>query len=101
MDQVFSKNVRRIIVFQTDDSGTMVPATIYRKKRKRKRQSRGMREVERLVRRLGRANQTAADTYMLRHNLSNQKKRDGWLRDLGKNVYKANRKGTRKLRRLL
>jgi hypothetical protein len=37
-------------------------------------------------------------TYLERHERSNLKHRDGWVRDLAVNVFRANRAGMKKLR---
>jgi hypothetical protein len=72
---------------------------VYSLKKKRKKQSKGLRFLEKLVRRRAQASQAFSNEYAERHRRSNRKKRDGWLRDLGVNVFKANDKAAKKLRR--
>jgi len=71
---------------------------VVKHKKKRKKLSRGSRPMERLVRRMARANRKSSDIYLDRHNRSNRKKRNGWLRDLSYNVMRSNRKGQKGLK---
>ena len=92
------KGIRRVILLKEDEAGEMTATTVYRaKRRKKKKGSRGVREVERVVRAVGEAQKTVADTLAKRHKRSNRKRKDGWLYDLGQNVFKASSKGLRKL----
>jgi len=70
---------------------------------KRKKRTRELRGVERLVRRSAMAGSAFSDRYLREHRKSNRKKRDGWLRDFDDNVYKASKKGSKrfKARRVL
>jgi Family of unknown function (DUF6312) len=71
---------------------------VLKHKRKRKKLSRGSRPMEKLARRMARANIKTSDTYLSRHNRSNRKKRNGWLRDLSYNLMRSNRKGQKSLK---
>lgn len=98
MDIRLSKTVRRITVLSPEE-GRWQAITIYKKKGKKKRKrSKMLRPLERGARRLAKGNRKIAQTYLKRHNKSTRKKRDGWLRDLGYNVYRANRKGAKTLK---
>ena len=55
----------------------------------RKKQAKALKPLERLVRKLVKSELAAAKTYLERHELSNQKKTNGWVKDLGKNLKKA------------
>jgi Family of unknown function (DUF6312) len=88
--------VRRIVVVGSDGQGRLL---YERETRKRKKGSPGLRQVEKLIRRGIKATQTGSDRYLERHQRSNEKRRDGWLRDLALNVAKANRKGVKVLTR--
>ena len=39
--------------------------------------------------------------YLDRHERSNEKKKNGWVKDMGDNVYKANRKAMKKARKAM
>ena len=98
MDLRPPKGVRAITLVAPNEQGELTATTLYAAQRKkRKKGSPGLREVDRLVRRSGRAQRAIIDTYQERHDRSNRKRRDGWLDDLNRNVFKANAKGLRKL----
>ena len=93
------RRIKRVIILQSDGSGGVAPTTVYEKskKRKKKKGSLGFRELERAVRGVGEAQQAFTDELLRRHRRSNRKSRDGWVRDLGPNVFKAGQKSMRKL----
>ena len=63
---------------------------------KRKKQSKSLARTEKSVRKLVKIQRRMADIYLARHDRSNRRKRDGWVKDLGKNLGNAFRKGSRK-----
>jgi hypothetical protein len=85
-------------VLQPDLMGGLKAETIYKKRRKTKKQTRGLKELGKGVRRIQMASQSAADDYIQRHDRSNRKRRDGWARDLGINTARATRKGAKKIK---
>jgi len=73
---------------------------VYRRRSARGRKKRGTRALrvpERALDQLARAGQTLTSTYSERHRFSNRKKKDGWLRDLNENVYRAVRNANRQI----
>jgi hypothetical protein len=93
-----TKGVRRVTKIERDASGNVTPVTVYRaKKKKRKKSSWGLRTLDKGTRRLARAQSSASDSYLSRHERSSKKK-DGWATDLPKNVLRAGRKGSKKLK---
>jgi hypothetical protein len=92
------KSIKRITLIRADAQGVAEPQTIYRLAKKRKKQSAGLKFFEKLTRRNLQSQQAYADTLLAKHERSNEKKRDGWLRDLGDNTYKASRKAQKKLK---
>lgn len=63
-------------------------------KRRRKKRSKGLLRIwERMVRRSAKAAARSAEEYRDRHERSNEKRRDGWLREYVYNVVRAGRKG--------
>ena len=91
------KAVKRITVVQVGpDAASSVE--IYRADDKQKKQSKGLRVIEKLARQNALASRTFAETYADRHRRSNRKKRDGWLRDLAFNLIKASGKARQKIR---
>ena len=91
------KAIKRITVLKAGPDGSTSPVQVYRPKKKRKKQSKGLRVLERWTRRNAKASQTYADVYAARHKRSNRKRRDGWMRDLGYNLLKANAKSQKKM----
>jgi len=66
-------------------------------KGKKKKQSRGLRVIERTIDQIARANESFWTTYHSKHDLSNREKRDGWLRDLNDNIYRAARNANKRV----
>ena len=93
-----SKSIRRITVLQTDPSGNIAPVVVYRRGRSKKKGTRGFKIVERATRRIMEAQRSAADSYLSRHEKSNVKRRDGWIRDFPLNVVRAGNRGQRALK---
>ena len=98
-------SLQRIVQLQLDGSGgPLVPVEIYRKPGPAgKKSSALVRPLDRALRRVAKAQQASAEAYIERHDQSKMKRRDGWLTDLGNNVWRASRKGQKalKLRNLL
>lgn len=67
-------------------------------KKRKKKGSRGLRLIEKLVRRTAKANEAAASEYLFRHERSNRKRRDGWVRDFPVNSYRATQKAGKRLK---
>ncbi len=88
------KSVKRIVVLQKDWSGSTRPFVVFRERRKG---SRNLRPFEKVIRRINVAQGTAAGVYLDAHERSNRKKRNGWFKDLRKNLARANRRGMKKL----
>jgi hypothetical protein len=103
-DTRLEKGVKRVTVLAARKSPVSPPvsppgsdAVVVRARKKRKRQSKGLRGLEKLARRSAAATTRYADTYLARHQRSNRRKRDGWLRDLGVNLLRAQRSAWKKL----
>jgi len=78
-----------------------VRVVVFRKNGKsKKKRSRGTKQVEQGVRRLVDTNGTLMNTYVKKHKRSNRKKRDGWIKDIPINVFKAQKKGFKKIKPL-
>lgn len=100
------KSVKRITILKDssskgegDGSSDTSTAVVIKPKRKKKKHSKGLIKIwERLARRSADANQRAADDYVSRHERSNRKRRDGWLRDYSYNWMRAQREGGKKLK---
>jgi hypothetical protein len=98
-----TSSVRRIVALRRDENGRVAPVTLFRRRGDgRRKQSKYLRPIEKMTRRWANAQRAAADSYLSRHNRSNTKKKDGWIRDYNYNVSKAADRGRKqlKLRRL-
>ncbi len=94
------KPVKSIIQLERDASGDVVPVILYRERKKKRRGTRGIRSADSILRRMARAQRDALDTYLSRHDRSNQKRRDGWVRDLPLNLTRAGRSGAKQMRKV-
>ena len=71
---------------------------IKKSKKSKNKRSRGTKLIERGFRRIADSQGTGLGSYVKRHRKSNSKKRDGWIKDMPINVFKANRKARKKLK---
>lgn len=99
------KSIKRITILkassgdQATDGRTAAGQVVIKRKRKRKKQSKGItRILEKLARGSARSNARSAEEYLGRHQRSNRKKRDGWLRDWSYNWSRARRKGSKQFK---
>ena len=86
--------LKRVVVLRSEDSYDGYADTIYgerrgKKRRKRKKQSKFLSPWEKTVRRLAKNQVKASNTYLDRHERSNRKKKNGWIRDYNKNFSKS------------
>jgi len=83
------------------DSTDDVKVLVFKKKTKKKfKRSRGTKQIEEAARRMVDSNATVLTTYLKRHKASNRKSRDGWVKDMPINVFKANQKAIHRLKPL-
>lgn len=67
------------------------PLVVYRHRRSKRRKAKN--KLGELFRRVAEAQHATTEAYLNRHDQSNQKKKDGWLKDMGNNVFKAVKAG--------
>ncbi len=84
--------IKRVTVIKRDGRGQIVSRDAYEGERKPKKQSKGLRPIERHLRKLLEFRADVIGNYLERHKRSNEKKRDGWLSDLPSNMVRAVRK---------
>ncbi len=89
--------LKSAVVVQPAADGAMTSTVIFKRKRSR-RVSKRWRPLERHLRRMSRAQAVSAQDYLRRHERSNRKKKNGAVRDLGKNMWRAQSKGRKKLK---
>lgn len=93
-----SKLVARITVVSVAP-GRPESTVIYKAKKKKRKLSRWLRPFERIQRRALEAQKVYGEELLARHNRSNQKRRNGYLRDGLLNMTRANRKAMKRLRK--
>lgn len=101
MQVVRIKGIKRIIIPASAQpaGGTGEAIQLKAKRsRKRKKQSKGLKFFEKLMRRGGRSGGSIYDQYLKRHKRSNRKKKNGWLKDFNKNSFNAMRKGRKRFK---
>jgi hypothetical protein len=99
MDLRMGKGVQEVIVIQRGRCDRTRAVRLYQKGKKRKRKGTWeLNQVGKVVRTLIASQRASADDYVRRHDASSREKEDGWIRDLPYNVYRAARRGARKLR---
>lgn len=89
--------LKSAVILRTGPDGLTTSTVVFKKERSR-RTSKRWRTVEKLIRRISKAQQTTANEFVARHERSNLKKKNGGVRDLLKNVSKSGRKGRKKLK---
>lgn len=84
------KAVQKIVVLLDDG-----PMTIHRRRRKKRKSSRLLKPVRKMVRTAAKSQRVHADEFLKRADRSDEKKRNGWVKDMGRNSKRATRKGTK------
>ena len=95
----YHRAVKSIVITGNDEQGRCRPAVVYRRRGRRKRGSPGLRQLDKLVRRVMRAEESFSSSYLARHDRSNQRRKDGWLRDIVSNTARAIAPAARKITR--
>jgi hypothetical protein len=99
MPRKFHRSVRSIIIVSGDDGVDRVAVYRRRRRRGRKRGSRILRPVQKLVRRLASAQETFSGKYLRLHDRSNREYKNGWLREIVSNTARAISPAARKITR--
>lgn len=90
------KDIKEIILLKKGEGEGLAAVTVYKATSKRKKQSDGLKVVERLARRNAEAQQAFANAYLQRHGRSSEKKRDGWFWALGENMMRSSKRAQKK-----
>jgi hypothetical protein len=86
------KSIQRITLVSATPAGMVSATPLYEAKRKKRKQTWYLRPMERLSRRLAKAQVVGGDYYLDLHRRANGRKRDGWAKRYGKNVGKVRRR---------
>ena len=92
----FNKSVVRVVRLQQTPGGDTAPVVLYKSGRKGARISSEYRGLHKRFVRLMEGHDTFIDEYKKRHHQSNERKKDGWMKDFRKNVSKAFRAGRKR-----
>lgn len=90
--------VQRITMVSLSGESLGQSQTLYKKKKKKRKVSKWLRPMEKGQRRILRAAEAFSSESLSRHNRSNRKRRNGWMRDMGLNQARATRKAMKKLK---
>lgn len=95
----FSKSVERVTILNVDAATNQLrPTVVYKKKSGKKgRGSKFLKPLEKMVQYDAEARKAALESYLEGHERSKAKKSNGWLRDMGNNVFKAAKTWRKKL----
>lgn len=83
------------------EGGQQTSKTLYKAEKKKAKVSRWVRPIERSQRRMLEAQQVFGEELLARHKRSNRKRRNGFLRDGGMNLMRAQRKALKRLRKFV
>ncbi|MDJ1183554.1 LamG-like jellyroll fold domain-containing protein [Roseofilum casamattae] len=92
IDSEFEKSVISVTVLTGSNHTGGDPVTIYgkeKRKKRKKRKKQNLSPLEKVVRDVAKRQDEATRTYVERHKRSNEKKKNGWIRDLPKNYLKS------------
>ena len=83
------KSVKKISIVGPRGSGIII---LHKgKKSKRKKQSKELKPFGKIVRKMSKDNLKSAKSFDKNNKKSDRKKKDGWMKDLSKNMSKANK----------
>lgn len=91
------KGLKSALVISDDGTNGPTTTVLYEKERRKRKVSKRWRKIEKVVRRMTRAQGVASQEYLDRHERANERKKNGWMKKLGTNVRKSVRRGLKKL----
>ncbi len=91
------RSVQKVTKIERGADGVVTTTILSESKRKR-RVSKQWRGIDKALRRMGRAQRTAAGEYLERHDRANARKKNGAIKKLPRNLMKAQRKGMKQLK---
>ena len=89
---------KRVTVLGKNADGTPAVKTVLAPPEPRKKGTKGLSLIEKVVRTTAEVGTAAGNTYLERHEKSNAKEKDGWVKDAPVNVIKAGLKGIKKVK---
>jgi hypothetical protein len=93
-------SAKRVTVLGKNPDGTfsVTSESVVESGTKKKKGTKGLGLVEKIVRTGVDVSTTSGSAYLSRHKKSNQKKKDGWLKDAPVNVIRAGLKGVKQVK---
>jgi len=91
-----AKPVRVTILDRSADGTLSVKSTT--KSSQKKKSTKGLGLIEKIVRTGAEAGTAAAGSYLARHKKSNEEEKDGWVKEAPVNVVRASLKGIKKVK---
>ena len=91
---------RRVTVVPPKGTVDATPVLIYERKRKKKKGTPMFRRMDKMVRGAMAAERAYAEDYLRRHAKSNEKRKDGWVRDGFYNNMRAGRKAMKEMKKV-
>lgn len=93
-----AKAPRRITILKPGPDGSFTAHEVQRDVTRKRKATKSLSMVEKIVRTVADVNAVAANTYLERHNKSSHKKRDGWMMDAPVNVVRSGLKGVKRVK---
>ena len=89
-----TEKIKSVTVLQSDEDFGGVPETLYgsspgKRKKKKKKQARVLKPYEKMIFSVAKKYDKASKEYRDRHEKSNRKKKNGWIKDFAKNYSKS------------
>ncbi len=89
-----TEKIKSVTVLQSEEDFGGVPETLYgsspsKRKKKKKKQARALKPYEKMVFSMAKKYDKASKDYRDRHEKSNRKKKNGWIKDFAKNYNKS------------
>lgn len=91
-----SRNVK-ITVLKPNQFGNLEGEVIYSKKKKAKKELRGLGPIQKVARRLVKSEKKFITNYLEKHDKSRTKKRSGWVKDFSYNILKSQQKAVKSI----
>ncbi len=89
-----TEKIKSVTVLQSEEDFGGEPETLYgksagKRKKKKKKQAKALRPAEKMIFSMAKKYDKASKEYRDRHEKSNRKKKNGWIKDLAKNYNKS------------
>jgi hypothetical protein len=91
-------NILRVVRLDSAQTGQISAVLLHQRPNPESRVSKKFRPLARLIRSGVKAQAAFADAYLDRHDRANAKKKNGWAKNYGKNLFKAIKAGKKKVK---